>query len=234
MPETTRIMTAASGSSRRAKGTEKSCPDVIHVNTRWTTERFAGSSATSLTTAATETANDSTIAPHAMIPAAALLRRRPKLAFSRKPTNGNSGISSSMSPLQASERLGVQRLAMAEQADDDREADGGFGCGHGHHEEHDDLAVGCAERAAERDEAQVHRVQHDLDREQDRDDVAADQHTRRADGEQDCRQDEVVAERRHVRSSAEPMLRPFSRSQPRRPSPRESESTSPRTETRTP
>ncbi len=89
-------MTEDSGSRRSAKGIERSGPDVIHVNTRWTTSRLSGSSATSLTTAATETANDSTMAPHAMTPAAALLRRRPKLAFSRKPTSGKSGIRSSI------------------------------------------------------------------------------------------------------------------------------------------
>src|SRR5580765_2664578 len=175
MPVTTRIITAESGSSRSAKSTENDGldgrPAVIHVNTCCTTARFSGSSASSLTTAATETANDITIAPHATTPEAPLLRRRPKLAFSRKPTNGSRGISSSISPLQARERRRIERLAMPEQADHDREADGGFGRGDGHHEEHDDLPVGRAKRAAEGDKAQVHRVQHDLDRQQDRDDV---------------------------------------------------------------
>ena len=45
-----------------------------------------------------------------------------------------------------------------------------------------------AERAAERDERQVHGVQHDLDRQQDRDQVAAHEHAGRADREQDRRQ----------------------------------------------
>ena len=40
--------------------------------------------------------------------------------------------------------------------------------------------------AAERDERQVDGVQHDLDREQDRDQVAAQEHARRADREQDA------------------------------------------------
>ena len=51
--------------------------------------------------------------------------------------------------------------------------------------------------AAERDERQVHGVQHDLDRQQDRDQVAPQEHAGRADGEQDRRHDQVVAERNH-------------------------------------
>src|SRR5262245_65974327 len=56
MPVTTRIITADSGSSRNASGTEK-VPDVNQVYTRWTRTRLSGSIPTSLTTAATEMAN---------------------------------------------------------------------------------------------------------------------------------------------------------------------------------
>src|SRR5207244_13101999 len=54
-------------------------------------------SASSRHTAAIETAKDATIAPQATPPAAFLLIRRPKLALTRKPTNGSSGISSNIS-----------------------------------------------------------------------------------------------------------------------------------------
>src|SRR5215467_3526366 len=227
IPVTTRIMTADSGSSRMAMGTEKS-PDEIHVYAYWTSARFSGSNETSRVTAAAEIANDNSIAPHAIVPEAPLLRRRWKLAFSRKPTNGRRGISSSNeSPFQARKRRGIQRLAVPEQRDHDRQPDRGLGGGHGHHEEHDDLAVGRAQRAAERHEAEVHGVQHDLDRQQDRDDVAADQHARRPDREQNRRQDEVVVQCRHVR-------RPSWPAPPRRPSRRESAPMSPRTERRSP
>ena len=53
-----------------------------------------------------------------------------------------------------------------------------------------------AERAAERDEREVHGVQHDLDRQQDRDQVAAQEHAGGADREEDRRQHQVVVERR--------------------------------------
>ena len=79
--------------------------------------------------------------------------------------------------------------------------------------------------AAERHERQVHGVQHDLDRQQDRDQVAAQEHAGRADGEQHRRDDQVVAERNHC---ARPPGAPAPR---RRPSPPESAPTSPRTRT---
>ena len=59
--------------------------------------------------------------------------------------------------------------------DDDRQADRRLGGSHGHHKKHDDLAVGRSQRASEGDEGQVDGVQHDLDRQQNRDQVAADE-----------------------------------------------------------
>src|SRR6185312_2077197 len=197
MPVTTRIITDDSGSSRSVRLTEKS-PEVIQVNTVCVIARSSGGMPARRATAATDTANDRMIAPQATAPAAPLLMRRPKLELTRKPASGKRAISSSMrSPLQAREGVGGQRLAMTEHADEDREADRGFGGGDGHDEEHDDLPVGGAERPAERDEAQVHRVQHDLDRQKDRDEVAADEHAGRADGEQNRREHEVVVQCRH-------------------------------------
>src|SRR5438874_7893780 len=96
MPVTTRIITADNGSTRSVKLAVKS-PDVIHVKIGFAIARDSGSMPTSRTTAASETANDPSIAPHATAPDAALLRRRPTLAFTRKPRNGRSGISSNMS-----------------------------------------------------------------------------------------------------------------------------------------
>src|SRR5581483_2440886 len=199
MPVTTRIITADSGSSRNVKFTLKS-PAVIQSNTGCTMARDSGSRPTRRHTDASATTNDAIIAPHATAPDALLVMRRPTLALTRNPTNGRSGISSSTpSPLQRREGIGIERLAVAEQADHNREADLRFCCGDGHDEEHDDLTVRAAERSPERDERQVDRVQHDLDRQEDRDQVAAHEHPRRANGEQDGRQHQVVVERRHQR-----------------------------------
>src|SRR6516225_1490054 len=205
IPVTTRIMTADSGSSRNVSPTLKS-PDVIQVNACCTIERSSGWSETSCQTAAIETRKDSRMAPHATLPETCLVNRRPRLAFSRNPTSGRTGTRSSIrrsdrrfrvSPSQAHEAVGVERLAEPEQADHDRQPDGGLcGC-HGHDEEDDDLAVGGAERPAKRDEAQVHRVEHDFDREQDRDQVAPDEHAGGSDRKQNRREHEVVVERHH-------------------------------------
>src|SRR4029453_18807994 len=151
---------------------------------------------------ATDTRNAPIIAAQAIPPDTPLLNRRPKLALIRKPANGSNGIRISMPlPLQRGEHVGIQRFAMAEQADHDGQANRGFGGGNGHHEEHDDLAVRRAERAPEGDEAQVHGVQHDLDREQDGDEIPPNEHAGRTDRKQNRGQHEVVAERRHQRDS---------------------------------
>src|SRR3954469_22293967 len=208
MPAMIRIITDASGSRRSVSPTEKS-PELIQVNARRSMTRLSGSRLTRRATAAAEIANESSIAPQAITPAAVFVTRRPSPAFSRKPANGRSGISSSMAartertrslPFQARERVRVERLAVTEQPDHDREADGGLRGGDRHHEEHDDLAVGGAQRSPECDEGQVHGVQHDLDRQQDRDQVAAHEHTGRADAEQHPRQHEIVGQRRHAQA----------------------------------
>src|SRR5438067_6211939 len=91
IPETTRIISDESGSRRRVNGTLKS-PDAIQLKNGCVMTRASGSSRTSVQTAATDTTNDPAIAAQAADPAKGLLIRRPKLAFSRKPRNGNSGI----------------------------------------------------------------------------------------------------------------------------------------------
>src|SRR5476649_1136216 len=146
MPVITRIITDASGSSRRVNAAVKS-PDAIQVKTVFEMARDSAGRATSCQTMVSDTRSDPNIVPHATAPAAALLTRLPRLAFSRKPRNGSSGMRISIrSPFQARERIRVERFLVAEQADHDRETDGGFGGRDGHHEEHDDLAVRGAER----------------------------------------------------------------------------------------
>ena len=175
----------------------------------------------------------------ATAPDAALLTRRPKLAFSRKPTNGRSGISSSM-----------QRRARAAHHFSSVN-DSGFSDSRWRNRlitiARPTAASAAAtvitkntmiwpsaraERAAEGDERQVHRVQHDLDRQQDRDQVAAHEHAGGADREQNRRQHQVVVERRHQRPRAPAIVVRAAPARPRRPSRPESGSRSPRTETR--
>ena len=69
---------------------------MIQSNTGCTIARDSGGRPTSRQTTAADTANEASIDPQATAPAALLLIRRPRQAFSRKPTNGKRGISSSI------------------------------------------------------------------------------------------------------------------------------------------
>src|SRR5688500_6610177 len=84
------------------------------------------------------------------------------------------------------------RPAAAEDAHDDGEPDDDLGRGDDHDEERHDLAVEGAGGAAEGDQGQVDRVEHQLDAHEDEDRVAAHQHADTADGEQQRGEDQVV------------------------------------------
>src|SRR4051794_16503872 len=92
----------------------------------------------------------------------------------------------------------VDRVPGAEQGDQDGQADGGLRGGHGQDEEHEDLPVRITELARERDEVDVHRQQHQLDRHQQHDDVlAVEEDAGDADAEQHRAQREQVAQGDH-------------------------------------
>src|SRR5215510_7384052 len=110
---------------------------------------------TSCHTLIAETANDASITRHASPPDTLFDSRFPIDALIRKPTSGNRGISdSTWSPLERRERFRVERLAMPEEADHERQTDGGLGRRHRHHEEHDDLTIHRPELTAERHEGE--------------------------------------------------------------------------------
>src|ERR1700731_3994157 len=88
-------------------------------------------------------------------------------------------------------------LAMAESRDDDAETDGRFGRRDRHYEKDDHLTVHRSEPAAERDEGKIHGIEHQLDRHEHHENVAADDHARYADGEDDRAQRHHVGERNH-------------------------------------
>src|SRR5688500_17703907 len=100
--------------------------------------------------------------------------RSPKSDSTTKPKSGSSrtrigkfwygccqSTLRSMSPLHQVERVEVERVAVTVHGDDDGEADRGLRRRHRQHEEHQHLRVQGAERAAEGDERQVDRVQHE-------------------------------------------------------------------------
>src|SRR5690606_24992204 len=88
-----------------------------------------------------------------------------------KPTNGSRTIAPSRtgskwctSPPQQVEVLQIHRLGVAEDRDHDRESHGRLGRRHRHDEEHEHLTLD-PDRARERDEGEVHGVEHQLDAE---------------------------------------------------------------------
>src|SRR5687768_2760153 len=83
-------------------------------------------------------------------------------------------------PLQKVEGVHVEGVAPALQRDDDGEAHRRLGRGHGQHEEDEHLAVQGPPRPAERDEGQVHRVEHQLHAHEEGDDVAPQEDPERA------------------------------------------------------
>src|SRR5215471_2945301 len=215
MPVMIRIITAASGSRRSSNGMF-SRPDASHEYTTSLIDRtpLTGSTCSIRQTAAADQPNDSAIAPTATAAEAVLDKRRPNVALTTNPASGRSGIRySTPSPFERRERVRVQRFLVPEERDDDRQARRGFSRRHGHDEEHDDLPVDRSEIAIDRDERQVDGVQHHLDREQDRDEVAAQKHARGPDREQHGREDQVAVEGRlrhpaHARSLRARMIAP--------------------------
>eukprot|EP01137_Pigoraptor_chileana_P037448 Opistho-2@34535 len=107
----------------------------------------------------------------------------PKKPAAAAPTRGASGTASSMfwesvadilpSALQRVELIDIDGGAVAEQHDQDGQADRRLGCRHGQDEEHEDLACHIAQIVREGHEVQVHRQEHQLDRHQQHDQVLA-------------------------------------------------------------
>src|SRR5215208_6902656 len=129
--------------------------------------RASGAIPISCHTLIAETTNEATIASEARPPETLFGSRRPSIALMTKPTSGNRGISASTrSPLERLERVRVERLPVAEERDDDRQADGSFRGRDRQYEERDELNGDVTAEAPERDERQVDCIEHDLDRQQ--------------------------------------------------------------------
>src|SRR4030095_1745468 len=183
MPVITSTITDDKVSRRKARSIVKS-PEEIQVNTVWEIARLSAGMPESVQTCIAAMRNDATMTAQASPPDTALDKRRPIAALTTKPASGRKGISAStVSPLQRGKGFGIERFAVPEQSDDQRQPHSCFGRRNGHHEKRNDLSVRAAELSAEGDKRQVHRVQHDLDSQQPRDQVAPQEHTRRSDGE---------------------------------------------------
>ena len=96
-------------------------------------------------------------------------------------------------PLQQVDLVDVGRVHVAVVRDQNRQTHGHFGRRHGHDHEDEDLAVEIAPLAAQRDQRQVHAVEHHLHAHEDDQGAAPAQHAHGADQKDDGAQDQVVA-----------------------------------------
>ena len=92
----------------------------------------------------------------------------------------------------------IERFACAVYGDDDGQPDRGFSGGDDHYEENKNLSGQLMPVRREGDERQIHAIQHQLDRHEDGDDVALDQESAHAAGEEDAAQHEIVRNRDHL------------------------------------
>src|SRR5581483_1205472 len=144
-----------------------------------------------------------------------------KKTLSTAAASGSSGIQrsrlvvmsrpSSELPLQKLHVSGIESLSETKDRDDDRQAHHRLGGRHRHDEKHDHLPFDRAHKTREGDESQFDRIEHQLDRHQDYDDVAADDDPGDADGKENGAQHEIIFDwRLHQRclcaSATAPMI----------------------------
>src|SRR5579862_2426673 len=187
-PDTTSTITAVSASKRSATSILK-LPASIHGHKVETSAAPAGIASRRRKAIAPATkAAPITPAPTALtVPR---LVRGPRNRLKTTPRAGKSSISprgkfAAISPPHQVEFIRVDRGAVAENGQDDAQPNRGFGGRHHHDEKDDGLTVDGTPRPAQRDEGQVDRVEHQLDRHEDDDDVAPQHHAGHADTEQD-------------------------------------------------
>src|SRR5512144_1546129 len=165
-------MTAESGSSRNSAFATKS-PDAIQVNRCCAWCLSAGASSIRLATAPTATTNDPSTLPQAITEMSFLGNRLPRIPFSAEPASGNNGISQRYCiirrlplPLHGVRIVDAERLAVAVQSNADRKPDCRLRRGEDHDKEHKKLAVDLVQRFCERNKAEIHGIQHELDAEE--------------------------------------------------------------------
>src|SRR5436190_14864667 len=199
-PVTNSVIVDESGSTRKRKSARK-VPAWIQVKPCDTFDRASGLSDRSAKNATTDATNDNVISAVASQPARSPMRL-PKRSSTTAPSAGSAGMTHARSrrfralivasALQQIDVVGADRLAAAEDRDDDRQTDRHLGGGDDQREEDNDLTADVVQRVGEGDECEVRRVEHQLDAHEHHERVLAHQQADRADREQDRREDEVV------------------------------------------
>ncbi len=100
-------------------------------------------------------------------------------------------------PFQQIASVDIQRLSIAEHRNDQSQTHGGFRCRNDKHKENKYLAADQSVLAGKRHERQVHGVQHDFHRQQQRDDVAFEKEAQHSDEEQYGGQNEIPVQWNH-------------------------------------
>src|SRR5437868_5002368 len=123
----------------------------------------------------TTQANASATEPTAKVLINAFGIRRPNRPFARNPSSGKIGMSQRymMSVLHGINVVDHQGGAILKYSKNDGQSHRSFGGGDNHYEKAVDVSIHLLELIRERHEAQVHRIEHQLDGHENRDDVAA-------------------------------------------------------------
>src|ERR1700693_4255149 len=144
----------------------------------------------------TTQANESATEPTAMVLINAFGMRRPKIPLARNPSSGKIGMSqrSMMSVLHRIDFVDHQRGAILKHSENNGQTHCGFGGGHHHHEEAVDVSIHLLELVGKSDEAQVHRVEHQLDGHEDGDNVAPENEAGHTQHKKNGAQDQIPAQ----------------------------------------
>ena len=99
------------------------------------------------------------------------------------------------SPLEPAEQVNVGSLEVAVNHHNNAQAYRNFGSGHGHDEEHENLAIRVGAIGREGRQQNVHCIEHQLDAHEDDDGIAPHQHPRNPNGKQSGSEKDVVLQR---------------------------------------
>src|SRR6185369_10123069 len=116
-------------------------------------------------------------------------------SFAAPRLNNNSNLF--ISPLQQIAAIHIQRFAITKHRDYQRESDCCFSCSNHQNKENENLSADLRVLSRECDKCEIHRVQHDLDRQEQGDDVALEKESQDSDQKQHRAKKEIPVDRDH-------------------------------------
>src|SRR5262245_20430003 len=154
---------------------------------------------------------ESPTAPAATVASTLLGSRLPKTPLIAAPSRGKTGMSQRIlnesivisrgampsSPLQQIAAIHIERLAISKHCNHQRETYRGFRGSDNQNEKNENLTTDLSVLAGERHKSQVDGIQHDFNRQKQRDDVAFDKEPQHADQKQNCSNNEIPTDGDH-------------------------------------